>query len=222
MTRKIATTLNLLLVIISGCFFGYTFFAKDHLINHTRQFVFDKTLEYSIPIVTSTKEIINDPLLGNALPANVKNDIISEIDAFEENPSDYVLRITSEEKPDFGEGKVADFKNKIHHHYQSILDGLLRDLRIFSGSNLVFGLISLLLLIVSNKNNNTIVVLSIIIFLVVAWSTYNYIDGISFISILLNSHAGWVYPLGIAVSIYKLCIDNPFLENQSKSNQQPS
>ena len=46
------------------------------------------------------------------------------------------------------------------------------------------------------------------VFAAVAYSTYGYIDGVSFLRILFKSHLGWWYPAGIALTILGLVLEH--------------
>lgn len=108
MLRKISLLLNALVIVLSLALFGYTFFAKAYLVEHTRAFVTEKTLAHS-------------GKLGS-------------------------------------DGKVVAF--------------------------------------------------SFVVFAAVAYSTLSYLEGVSFLRILLKSHLGWWYPAGMALTIVGLVLEH--------------
>lgn len=194
---------------LSLCLFCYTFVAKTHLLEHTRAFVTQKTLSYSKPLVEFTKTGLNTPLSQKLLSKELHANIQGELGIYDSNPVQYVAALTAKRKFDFGKGKIADFKVKVHKYNQSILEGLIRDLRIFSGSNLVAGIVALLFLLLTKvRPNGKVVVFSFVIFAAVALSTYSYVDGVSFLRILLKNHLGWWYPVGIVVAVVGLVLEH--------------
>lgn len=208
MLRKISLTLNAIIVALSLLLFGYTFVAKSHLVEHTRSFVSEKTLSYSQTLVDLMRAGLNAPISRKLLSELLRSDIEEELASFDSNPSEYILSLTSERDPNFGTGKVADFKQKVHSHYQSILEALVRDLRIFSGSNVVAGLFAMCLLLSrKSRDSGKVIAFSFVVFAAVAFSSYSYLEGVSFLRILLNSHLGWLYPVGIMMMIVSLVLE---------------
>ena len=201
MLRKISLTLNSIVVLISLALLGYTFFAVEHIREHTRTFVTEKTIAHSESAVSLTKVALEAPFSEKWISKEQRSKIEGEIALYEEDPIKYVTSLTSAEESSFGEGKVAEMKRKIQSYYQSILDELIRDLRIFSGSNLLAGAFGIWLL-VSRKVGvpRKALAFTFVIFLVVAISTYNYLDGITFLSVLFKWHMGWWYPILIIVN----------------------
>lgn len=215
MLHKTSLALNAVIVALSLWLFSYTFFAKNHLVEHTRAFVTEKTVSYSKPLVEFMESGLKAPLSQKLLPEVLRSEIEKEIAVYNYNPAEYVTSLTSEKENDFGEGKVAKFKGKVHKHYQLILEDLIRDLRIFSGSNLVAGVCAMWLLLLNKfRFNGKVVAFSFVIFAAVAFSSYSYIEGVSFLRILLKSHLGWLYPAGIAVMIVGLVLDLGLLKEK--------
>ena len=202
MLRKISIALNAIVVTLSLCLFAYTFFAKDHLIEHTRGFVTEKTLSYSKPLVETTRVGLESPLAQKLVSEERRLFVESELATYDSDPVDYVTSLTSAEPSSLGTGKIAEFKEKVRGYYQSTLTELLRDLRIFSGANVGAGLFAIFLLFSPRfKESKKLVTFSFVIFTAVAYSTVSYIDGVSFLTILLKWHLGWGYPVVIILTI---------------------
>lgn len=200
--------LNSIIVISSLTIFGYTFFAKAHIVEHTRAFVTEKTLAYSMPAVELMRVGLETRLSQRLLSEPLRAEISNELSTYDSNPTEYIKSLTSNRVPDFGDGRVADFKKNVHGHYQSILEALVRDLRIFSGSNMVAGLFAIYLLrATGGKDDGKVIAFSFIVFAAVAFSSYSYFQGVSFLRILLNTHLGWWYPVGVMVTIIGLVLD---------------
>jgi hypothetical protein len=207
--RKISLLLNALVVVLSLALFGYTFFAKAHLVEHTRAFVTEKTLAHSGPLMELMRAGLDAPLAQKLVPEKIRAQTGAEIALYESDPVKYVTSLTSEKAPSFGTGKLAKFKAGVHAHYQSTLAALVRDLRIFSGSNLVAGLFAIWLLLNGKLGRDgKVIAFSFVVFAAVAYSTFSYIEGVSFLRILLKSHLGWWYPAGMALTILGLVLEH--------------
>ena len=208
MLRKLSITLNAIVVTSSLGFFAYTFFATSHLIEHTRNFVTEKTLSYSKPLVEATRAGLESPLAQKLVSEEHRALVEGELSTYDSGPANYVTSLTSAEPSSFGTGKIAVFKEKVRGYYQSTLSELLRDLRIFSGSNVGASLFAILLLISPRfKETKMLTTFSFVIFAAVAYSTISYIEGVSFLTILLKWHLGWWYPVGITITILGLAFE---------------
>ncbi|OYW70548.1 MAG: hypothetical protein B7Z37_30390 [Verrucomicrobia bacterium 12-59-8] len=208
MLRKISITLNIVVVCVSLFMFAGTFFAKQHVTNHARGFVSERTLAYSRPTVKWVEKGLESPLAGKLISPEKKQAIKGELARYHRDPAAYVASVTHRE--DRGAeaaeaGKVEQFKQKIRNYYQSTLDELVIDLRIFTGSNVVAGLVALVLLLSRHyQSERRVEVFSLFIFASVVISSYLYLDGLSFFQILFKWHLGWSYPAGIALTAASL------------------
>ena len=219
MRRKVSLVLNSIVVVLSLALFGYTFFSKAHLTEHTRVFVTDKTISYSKPLIELTKAGLESPLSKKLISDDQRSGIEEEVTLYEADSVGYVTALTSSSRSSFGEGKAAKIKEKVRDYYQSTLSELTWDLRIFSGSNIVAGLFGLWLLITTRfKGQDKVVAFSFVVFGAVAYSTYSYIGGVSFLSILFKWHLGWWYPAGIALTILGLVFEHG-LHTKQKAEQ---
>lgn len=208
MLRKVTLALNAIVVVLSLTLFCYTFFARPHLTEHTRAFVTEKTLSYSKPLVDLMRAGIDSPLSQKFISEELRSLIEEELKLYDSNSAEYVTALTSARAESLGTGKVAKFKEKIRSYYQSTLSSLVCDLRIFSGSNIVAGFFAMWLLLTKGfRRSDKVVAFSFVVFAAVAYSTYSYIDGVSFLRILLKSHLGWWYPAGIVIMILVLVLE---------------
>ncbi len=204
MLRKTSITLNIVVVCVSVFMFAGTFFAKQHLTNHARGFVAERTLAYSRPAVEWVEKGLGSPLAGKLIPPEKKQVIEAELAKYHRDPAAYVAAATNHEEggSDAAEaGKVEQFKQKIRNYYRSTLEELVIDLRIFTGSNVVAGLIALVLLLSGHfRGVRQVEVFSLFIFASVAVSSWMYLDGLSFFRMLFKWHLGWSYPAGVALT----------------------
>jgi hypothetical protein len=206
MLRKITILLNILVVLVSSFLFGYTFFAKQHVTEHARSFVTEKTLDYSRPAIEAIEQVLDSPIASKLISAEKKQAIESEIAIYRSSPSEYVVSLTSvgDRRPSqFESDRVGQLKQKIRDYYETTLRDLIVDLRIFTGSNIAAGLFGLILLCSSRIGSlREVQVFSLVIFASVVISSYAYIDGLSFFRILFKWHMGWSYPVGIIITSF--------------------
>ncbi|MES2981814.1 MAG: hypothetical protein V4727_05820 [Verrucomicrobiota bacterium] len=220
MLRKTSLLLNALVVVLSLSLMGYTFFAKSHLVEHTWGFVTEKTLAHSKPMVGILRAGLNSPLSQKLITEERRAVIEGELKLYDTNPIEYVTQLTSAKKSSFGTGKIAEFKESVQEYYQSTLDELVRDLRIFAGSNCVAGVFAMCLLLSKGfSQNHKVVAFSFLVFVAVAYSTYSYVEGVSFMRILFKSHLGWWYPASIFIMILGLVLDHGLHKKDEKSDE---
>lgn len=208
--RKIMLGLHSIVIVCSVAMFAYTFFAKDHLVGHARHVVTEKTRSHAEPIIDAMRNSLDDALAQKILSKSLRLEIQQELSLYDANPKAYIAQLTSAQQASFGTGKIATFKGKVYAYYQSTFHELIRDLRIFSCSNLVAGLFALVLLLLRPlRNDAKIITFTCITFAVVVFSSYNYLEGISFLRIILKSHPSWSYPLGMILMILWICSNKP-------------
>ncbi len=221
MLRKITIALNILVVLLSSCLFGYTFFANQHVTEHARSFVTEKTLEYSRPAIKAVEQVLESPISSKLISAEKKQGIETEVSRYRSSPAEYIDSLTGsgDRRPSrFESDRVGQLKRKIRDYYESTLRELIADLRIFTGSNIAAGLFGLILLCTSRIGSlREVQVFSRVIFVSVVISSCAYIDGLSFFRILFKWHIGWSYPIGIGITA--LYIYYQYLEAKKQNNR---
>ncbi len=223
--RQTSLLLNFIVLALSLSFFSYTFFAQAHLTQHTRAVVIEETIARSQPLLKAAKaaESVLESPLGKLISSKGQREKFqNEIALYEADPAEYLTALIANRQEPSGKGKIAAFKTKIYRHYQSVLDALIRDLRIFSGTNIVASTVALCLLLWKAPEQNlqkALIILSFTIFIIVAYSTYStysYLADLSFLKILLKWHLGWWYPAGIALELLRQ--SQRILANPTKKN----
>lgn len=213
--RKTVLILNSIVVVFFVGFLSYTLIARRHLDSIAREFVTEKTLAYSKPIVEVTDEALDSPLIKKLLSDAQKTTIRNEIADYRIDPVAYIADITRQrvrEAPVANANplieKVASIKAKIRRFYDKTLNALIVDLRVFSISNLVAGLVAFGLAYQSStKIRKPIVWFSFLIFVAVLYCSSMYIDGLTFFRILFSTHMGWRYAAVLCVTIVALYLD---------------
>ena len=213
--RKTTLALNSIVIIFFICLLGYTFFARLHLESLARNFVTEKTLDYSKPIVEIADESLDSPLVKKVLSDEQANAIRKEITDYQNEPRAYIADLTHQQVRDAPLEnanplieKVAAIKDKIRKFYDNTLHALISDLRIFSLSNLIAGLIAFGLAYRSPSNiRKPIVWFSFLMFVAVLFCSYLYIDDLTFFRILFRTHMGWWYAAFLCVMTVALYLD---------------
>ena len=101
--------------------------------------------------------------------------------------------------------KVDALKEKIRTFYDNTLDALVRDLRIFSASNLCASVFAFWFAFRSRTSSQTPVVwFSFLLFASVLFCSYQYIDDLTFYRIIWRTHMGWSYPFLLCVMTVSL------------------
>ncbi len=213
--RKTTLALNSIVVVFFISFLAYTFFARQHLDSLARDFVTEKTLAYSKPVVEVADEALDSPFVKKFLSDDQETAIRHEIADYRNDPSVYIADLTRQQVRDAPMGnanpliqKAASIKNKIRTFYDDTLNDLIADLRIFSFSNLIAGLIALGLAYRSESDiRKPIVWFSFLMFVAVLYCSYLYIDELTFFRILFGTHMGWWYAALLCVMMVALYLD---------------
>lgn len=213
--RKTTLALNLIVVVFFSCFLAYTFIARQHLDSLARDFVTEKTLGYSKPIVEVADESLDSPLVKKFLSDDQATAIRSEITDYQNDPGAYIADLTRQQIRAAAPAnanplieKVTAIKNRVRTFYDNTLNALIADLRIFSISNLIAGLIAFGLAYRSSSDiRKPIVWFSFLMFVAVLYCSYLYVDDLTFFRILFRTHMGWWYAAFLCVMIVALYLD---------------
>jgi hypothetical protein len=213
--RNTTITLNSIIVVFFVGFLVYTFVARQHLDSLARNFVTEKTLHHSKPVVEAAEAALDSPLVRKLLSDDQAAAIRQELASYQNDPEAYITDLTRQRlreaplaKANPLIEKVASIKNKIRTFYDNTLNALIVDLRIFSISNLIAGAIALGLAYRSSSEiRQPIVWFSFLMFFSVIYCSYLYIDDLTFFRILFRTHMGWWYPALLCVVIVALYLD---------------
>lgn len=204
--RQTTIALNLIVAVFFTGFLAYTVVARSHLDSLARAFVTEKTLHYSAPIVELAEEALESPLVIKILSEDQQGAIRREVADYRKDPPAYIADLTrvsrriADENADLPKlAKVAAIKERIRTFYDNTLAALVADLRIFAFSNLAAALGALVLAYRSRtKVQRSLVGFSFLMFASVFYSSYLYVDDLTFFRILFRTHMGWWYPVFMA------------------------
>ena len=209
--RTALVVLNLLVAGASGALFGYTFFARDHLTGLAEEYVVAKTVAHAAPAVEKVELALKQPE-ALLVPAAIRAAVREEVDAFRADPNKYVralvTRVAVREKPKhpFAE-KVLAWKESIRAYADKTLASLVRDLRIFAGTNVVAALLAALFAWrARGRLRWHLVGVSALLLGVLAVQAYLFIDDLTFFRIVADWRVGWTYPTFMALTFVYLYI----------------
>lgn len=213
--RKTTLVLNAIAVTFFVGFLTYTFVAQKHLDTLARDFVTEKTLVYSKPLVGIAEESLESPLVRRLISDDQATVVRKEIADYRHDPAAYVADLTRRqirEEPTEDANplidKVISVKRAIRTYYDNTLNALVEDLRIFSLSNLLAGLIAFVLAYRSSPEvRKPIVWFSFLMFVAVLYCTSMYVDDLTFFRILFRTHPGWWYAGILCVATVGLYLD---------------
>lgn len=230
--RKIALLSNLLSIVFFLGFLTYTLVAKKHVESLAREFVTEKTIEHSKPLVDLAEKTLESKLATALLSDAKEAEIRGEITQYRDDPNAYVSDLASKYDRvvdnDTMKGEsgtlsqaIANVKNRIRKFYDETLSALIDDLRIFAIANLIASVIALGLLYKSDeKLEKPLVGLSVVILFSVIFSSYLYVNDLTFFRIMFRLHLGWNYALFLTFMvivtiiqvIYQSCVNRLAVE----------
>lgn len=160
-------------------------------------------------------EALDSPLIKKILSDEQATAIRNEIADYQNDPPSYISDLTRQQVRDIPLAKanpliekVASIKGKIRAFYDNTLNALIADLRIFSSSNLIAGLIAFGLAYRSSSEiRKPIVWFSFLMFVAVLYCSFLYVDDLTFFRILFRTHMGWWYALFLGVVTVALYLD---------------
>jgi hypothetical protein len=208
--RRVLIILNLTLAVLFGAFFAYTFVARKHLTNLARDFVTQRTQSYAERSIRIVEAAVKAPAARTLLKPEQVEAIERELTEYRAAPATYIRQLTGVERlSGTVSGYVAPvaaplalWKQRVRAHFDATLLQLLRDLRIFSGTNVVAGLIAAgLAWKARGRIGNGLIVLSTIILVAVIFNSYMYVDDMAFFTIITRLYMGWTYPVLVAVTV---------------------
>jgi len=210
-------------------FLTYTFVAKNHIESLAKEFVTEKTIAHSKSLVDLAEKSLDSRLATVLLSDSKESEIRSEITQYRNDPHAYVVDLTSQQDggvfDDDGTNDengslsqaISSVKNRIRKFYDEALSALIDDLRIFAISNLVASLIAFGLVFKSNKKlGESLIVLSAIILFSVLYSSFLYVNELTFFRILFRLHLGWNYALFLAFMVIAATIQFAYQMSANK------
>ena len=207
---------------LAGAFFAVsfvlTFLARDFVTGLAQDFVVDRTQKYADPVVEIADQAVRAPGVKLVLNEEQIQAARKEIAAYRDDSRAYIVKLVAADGnppvrppgPNAAvEERVLHWKGKVREYFDTTLARLLRDLRIFFGSNGVAAWIAFAAAWWSRpERQRGLLWICVLLLASVAFSTYMYIDEFSYFKILFNSYMGWWYPFVLALTFLGLMIEH--------------
>jgi hypothetical protein len=203
--RIALVALNLLVATAFAGLFAWTFLARAHVTRLAEDYVIAKTVDHVAPAVEKIDEVLLHPAALLA-PAAVRAAVQAEVNAFRTDPHGYVRTLVARgaaiEKPKHALAeRVFAWKEQARAYFDKTLTSLIRDLRIFFGTNCVAALLAAgLAWRATGRWRWHVLGTSVLLLGVLAVHVYLFLDRLTFFSIIWNAQVGWSYPLFLALT----------------------
>lgn len=204
--------LNSLVVLFFAGLLSYSFVAERHLKGLAADVAIEKTVEHSQAVASIAGGVLNFADDVGIVSVLQRKLIDREIAELREDPKAFLKDATKQPRfqlPGIGQLKqlkqLVSIKQQLRTYYQSIVSRLLRDLRIFAGSNLVAGAFGLMLCFWPSKGDRfALTLFSLALVVAVLYGTLIFIDHYSFFNILFGLPYGWTYSVFLAIICFQL------------------
>ena len=212
--RKVLLSTQAIFMAIFLITFVASFFVVDKIEKESRSFVTEKVVKGTSSKIDLAEEVLNSKAARKYLKDYQINVIHKEIDTFKTNPHSYVESLTMAKgnaqvlPPALKTNnpfkaalfkKIFSWKQGLKSYFNKTFSGLIIDIRIFLGTNVIALLIAAFICLKATSLGNRAMVLSTIITIVTGLSVISYINENWLINILLNSYAGYGYSVGIVI-----------------------
>lgn len=208
-------------------FLGYTFFARSHLDSAARDFVTEKTVQHSRPIVDAAEEVLKSKAAQILLPKDLENAMHDQIASYRREPASYIAELTGkrallktpEDKNELVR-KILGWKQSVVDYYDKVLRGLVVDLRVFAVTNIAAACAACWFAYrAEEQNHNKLILVSGILLASSVLCSLQYYDDLTFFKIITNSYAVSAYPLSLAAMFIWMYVE---LEPISRSTPDSS
>jgi len=228
--QKCLLSVNLAVGVAFFVLFVTTFVARAYIDDKARDFAQEKTEEHATPLVGDAQGLLDGELAQRFLPEDVIEAARHETVVYQDDPAGYVAQLVSEDATPapvpsdvpFAE-TIFGWKHAVRDYYHKVLGGLIRELRIFTGTNVLAAWVAAFLVwFPATRHKRGAAVLSIVLLIALAYNAWMYIDSSWFFRILLNAYLGWWYPVGIALTVVAILRDWRWLiEKQDVEHADP-
>ena len=216
---RILAAINLLGALVSAGLFIATFFAQGLIVDTARKHALDATRSRLEPVV----RFLQSPKLAIALPSAMEARLEKELSEYRSNPDTWLLQVADETKDraaarlDFSEVRnplarkaLDSIDRKIsgaREHFAKSYANLIRDVRIFCGTNAAAFLVAAWLLWVARTRTTRhwLGAWSVVLLIGTVTGAWLYVSQDWWRSVLFNDYYGWSYVavnLGIAVYLF--------------------
>jgi hypothetical protein len=211
MLRKILLALHLAGAALSVTLLVSTFLAKGIITSKAREVAIEKSRSLSDPLAAKVQETLDRPVLGKLIRGEPRERLEDELAAYRASPESWLSELA-----EGGAGRAKDFDfpeienplarkavdavtqgvSNLKSQLDESFSGLLFDLRLFAGTNLIAFLLATGLTWVARtpRARYWLLAYSAIMLLAFATSISIYVDQNWTWNLLRNNHMGWEYP----------------------------
>ncbi len=223
---KALAAINLLGAVVSIGLFVATFFAQGFIVETAKSHALDATRSKLEPVV----KFLENPKLAIALPSAAEKRVAEELSEYRSNPDAWLLRVADGTKDrakarfDFKEvrnplaRRVLDsIDAKVsgaREHFSRSYANLIRDLRIFTGTNAVaFTVAAWLLWVARTKTmRHWLGAWSVLLMVCTLAGAWMYVNQNWGWSVFFNDYYGWSYlAINLGVTVYLFLRMSPTL-----------
>jgi hypothetical protein len=210
--RRFFIVLGIFTATVFAAMFASTWFAKSYIQERAKNYLVERTF----PFANRTVELAKKALAVVPVQAEQHVQLVQatkkEIENYENDPRRYLEHLVDltidelpKEKPKARQNafqeKASEWKSKIREHINATMDRLIADLRIFSATNIVAGLlVSVFAYLAQSKNSKWLMPASFLLFASMVFCAYHYYDSLTFFRILMGFYIGWFYPALLSIA----------------------
>jgi hypothetical protein len=203
--RGVLIYYNALAAVVFAGFLAYTLVLRSHVEATGREFVTQKTVEHSRPLVDSAEALLNGKTAQLLLSKKLEETVRSEIAEYRQSPQAYIAELTGKKAlrvPEVANDKVLQtvvgWKKRVVDYYDKVLDGLVLDLRVFALTNVVAACAAVWFAVRATERMQTrLLLVSGVLCASMVLCTLQYYDSLTFFKIITNSYSLSAYPLGL-------------------------
>jgi hypothetical protein len=212
--------------------FALTFTARSHVVRYARDYVLVRTQRYATPAVDAAERLTRSPAARRLLREDDADRIDQEIADYRRDPRAYVSDLVATSlaaasgRADPATAPATTRRARIHRavtklrqdvrdYFARTFTRLLLDLRIFTGTNAVAALIAAAIAWRPPPPNAStppdadgrphyLALVAALLLASVALQSWQYVNHLSYFSILLNSFVGWWYPVLVIATFLRL------------------
>ncbi len=210
--KKLLITVQLIFALIFGAMLMGSFFVVEDIQDKSRDQITEKVVQSISSKLTFAEEVLNSKAASNYLKDYQIETIREEINSYKSDPSSYVESVVQDESKsevippllasknplkNLLLEKIFSWKKNLKNYFNKTFDHLVFDIRLFITSNIVALLGAAFACYRQSTLGKDAIAISTILTIAIALSSIGYLDQNWFYSILLNSYAGYGYPLTI-------------------------
>jgi hypothetical protein len=208
--RAAVITISVCAALFFATSIGLTFFAHGYIKGLAQGYAVERSRPIADRAVETAEQALQEPILKPLLNDDVVATVRQEIADYRRDSHAYITRLVTGERQPAPiavpvrlaplREHVLRWKDGVRKYFDRTIDGLVRDLRIFSGSNLAAALLAAYFALrARGRQLKRLLSIAGLLLVSMAYGVYMYIDEFSYFRILFNLYVGWWYPVLLVV-----------------------